>query len=495
MNKITKERLVIASNRLPFVFRKSGEGWEAVPGSGGLVTALAPVLKNRGGLWIGWPGTYQISDVAEPAERASDQAGYKLMPVQMTEEEVQKYYIGFSNEIIWPLFHDLQSYCNFDPEYWEYYKLINRRFAEVLKKSTKPEDFIWIHDYHLMCVARFLRESGVDNKLAYYLHIPFPPIDIFLKLPWRMEILLSLLNFDLIGFQTIRDRRNFLQCLKTLVKGVSIKGRGQVIKVTIGDRSVRLGSFPISIDYDEFANLAKSKAVADQAWFIHEDIPNSKLILGVDRMDYTKGIPYRLRAFQKVLETHPELHRKLTLIQVVVPSRRKIPMYQELKTEIEQLVSEINGQFTRSGWVPIHYIFRSLDRKELVAYYRTAEIALITPLKDGMNLISKEYCASNVEQTGSIILSEFAGAAAQMQEHVLLVNPYNIGEVADAIYTATRMDRGKRKKNMIKLQQMVRKCDIYWWVNSFLKAAIEGKLNDFPRIQDYRPKITFDPEK
>jgi trehalose 6-phosphate synthase len=195
-----------------------------------------------------------------------------------------------------------------------------------------------------------------------------------------------------------------------------------------------------------------------------------------------------------VLETHPELHRKLTLIQVVVPSRRNIPMYQELKTEIEQLVSEINGQFTRSGWVPIHYIFRSLDRQELVAYYRTAEIALITPLKDGMNLISKEYCASNVEQSGSIILSEFAGAAAQMQENVFLVNPYNIGEVAEAIYQAVDMDPEKRKKRMVKLQGIVRKYNIYWWVNSFLNAAVGGKLDNFPRIKDYRPKIRFDPE-
>lgn len=489
-----KERLVIASNRLPFVFNRAGENWEIQQGSGGLVTALAPVLRDRGGLWIGWPGTTEEADLREPSLKAAKETGYDIVPLQMNEEEVDKYYIGFSNEIIWPLFHDLQSYCNFDPEYWEYYQTINRRFATVLKKETKPGDFIWVHDYHLMCVARYLREFKVQNRLAFYLHIPFPPVDIFLKLPWKNEILLALLDYDLIGFQTIRDRRNFVNCLRTLVKGVNVVGRGQVIEVSIGDSSVRVGSFPISIDYDEFATLAKSKEVADQAWFIHEDIPNSKIILGIDRLDYTKGIPYRLNAFRKVLETHRELHRKLTLIQVVVPSRRNIPMYEELKTEIERLVSEINGEFTISGWVPIHYIFRTLDRKELLAYYRTAEVALITPLKDGMNLIAKEYCASDVEKSGSIILSEFAGAAAQMQENVILVNPYDISEVAEAIYDAATMDSKKRMKRMSKLKKIVKKYDIYWWVNSFLDAAIEGRLDNFPRIQDYMPKIKYDPD-
>ncbi len=477
------ERLVIASNRLPFIFKKSGNNWKIEAGSGGLVTALAPVLKDRGGLWVGWPGTFELSSISGLLKTASKKAGYTLKSVQITEEEIQQYYLGFSNEVIWPLFHDLQSYCNFDPDYWTFYKSINKRFALILKKATKPKDFIWIHDYHLMCVAQSLREINIKNKLAFYLHIPFPPLDIFSKLPWRTEILFSLLNYDLIGFQSIRDRNNFIQCLKTFIKGLKLKGKGHVINAIINDRIVKIGSFPISIDYKEFSSLAKSKAVADQAWFIHEDIPNNKIILGIDRLDYTKGITYRLRAFQKLLSTHPELHRKLTLIQVLVPSRRNIPMYQELKLEIEQLVSEINGQYTRSGWVPIHYIYRSLSRKELLAYYRTAEIALITPLKDGMNLIAKEYCASNIEKTGSVILSEFAGAAAQMGENVLLVNPYNIDEVAGAIYTAITMDLKTRKNRMIKLQKSIQKYDIYWWLNSFLNAAMAVKLDKFPKLE------------
>jgi trehalose 6-phosphate synthase len=487
MNKNT-ERLVIASNRLPFVFKKSGNNYKIEAGSGGLVTALAPVLKDRGGLWVGWPGTFELSDISTSLKAASKKAGYTMKAVQMTEEEVQKYYRGFSNEVIWPLFHDLQSYCNFDPDYWISYKLINKRFASVLKKTTRPKDFIWVHDYHLMCVAKYLREINLKNKLAFYLHIPFPPLDIFSKLPWRTEILLSLLSYDLIGFQSMRDRRNFVQCLKVFIKGIIIEGGGQVINAISGGRSIKIGNFPISIDYNEFSTLARSKAVANQAWFIHEDIPNSKIILGIDRLDYTKGITYRLWAFQKLLATHPELHRKVTLIQVVVPSRRNIPMYQELKLEIEQLVSEINGQYTRSGWVPIHYIYRSLPRQELLAYYRTGEIALITPLKDGMNLIAKEYCASNIEKSGSIILSEFAGAAAQMRENVILVNPYNIDEVSNAIYAAITMNLETRKNRMIRLQQSIQKYDIYWWLNSFLNAAMAVKIDKFPKLKRDKPR-------
>jgi len=239
MNKNT-ERLVIASNRLPFVFKKTGGSYKIETGSGGLVTALAPVLRDRGGLWVGWPGTIEISNISNSLKTASKKAGYAMKAVRITEEEVQKYYRGFSNEIIWPLFHDLQSYCNFDLDYWKSYKLINKRFASVLKKSTKPKDLIWVHDYHLMCVAQYLREINVKNKLAFYLHIPFPPLDIFSKLPWRREILVSLLSYDLIGFQSMRDRRNFVQCLKTFIPDIEIRGAGQVINATCGDRNIKI---------------------------------------------------------------------------------------------------------------------------------------------------------------------------------------------------------------------------------------------------------------
>jgi trehalose 6-phosphate synthase/phosphatase len=485
MNEKFVKRLVIISNRLPIILQKDGSKWRIQQGSGGLVTALAPVLRDRGGLWIGWPGTYGESNTNKPVQRAAKEVGYSMIPVQLTRKEVQDYYEGFSNELIWPLFHDLQSFCNFEPVYWETYKAINKRFANVIVKNTSVEDFIWVHDYHLMTVAEELRYLGVDAKLGFYLHIPFPPLDIFLKLPWRSEILRALLKYDLIGFQTLRDRRNFMQCVRALIGNISVKGKGQVVTLEIGQRELRVGSFPISIDYDDFCTSAQSREVADQAWYIHEDLPKSKIVLGIDRLDYTKGIPHRIKAFRNALERYSDLHRKITLLQVVVPSRRNIPMYQELKTQIDRLVSEVNGAFTTSGWVPIHYIYRPLSRTELLAYYRTAEIALITPLKDGMNLVAKEYCASNIEENGVLVLSEFAGAVAQLQKGAMIVNPYDIEETSAAIYKAYHMSPKERRERMKKMRQVVKRYDIYWWVNSYLDAAIARSLDNFPLMEEY----------
>jgi trehalose 6-phosphate synthase/phosphatase len=489
---LLRARLIIVSNRLPVALHKEeNDRWAVVPGSGGLVTALAPVLRNRGGLWIGWPGTVEVSDrEVEAALKAGTQgSGFTLQPVTLTPEEREKYYLGFANEIIWPLFHDLVARCNFDPSYWHSYENVNKKFARVIKRHLASGDYIWVHDYHLMNVAQWLRELGVEDHIGFFLHIPFPPLDIFLKLPWRFQILRSLLDYDLIGFQTARDRRNFVQCVRALIKDISIQGRGTVLSLEFGGRNVRVGAFPISIDIAEFSNLASTKEVADKAWYIHEKLPNMHIILGIDRLDYTKGIPEKLKAFKDALIRYPELRENVVLVQVVVPSRRTIPEYEDLKIEIERLVSEINGLFTRSGWVPIHYIFRSLDRHDLLAYYRTAEIALITPLKDGMNLIAKEYCTSSLEENCVLILSEFAGAASQFQKGALLVNPHDKEGVADAIYRAVHMPEDERRQRMKKLRASVKKQNIYWWVDSFLHAAIDKHLDSFPLMEDYVPQI------
>lgn len=487
MKKKFVKRLVIISNRLPFILERDGSGWKVQHGSGGLVTALAPVLRNRGGLWIGWPGTYGTSDISAAVEQAARTEGYSMVPVRLTEQEIDRYYKGFSNEVVWPLFHDLQSYCNFDPAYWEMYKAINKRFAKITVENTTTEDYIWIHDYHLMTVAQELRYLGVKSKIGFYLHIPFPPLDIFLKLPWRSEILRAMLDFDLIGFQTLRDRRNFIQCVRALIKDIKVTGKGQVINLRMGRRELRVGYFPISIDYEEFNTAARSKEVADEAWYIHEHLPHRQIILGIDRLDYTKGILQRIKAFRNTLERYPKLRGKMTLLQVVVPSRRSIPMYNDLKIEIDRLVSEVNGAFTMSGWVPIHYIYRSLSKRELLAYYRTAEIALITPLKDGMNLVAKEFCASNIEENGVLILSEFAGAAAQLQRGAIIVNPHDIEEISAAIYKAYSMSKEEKRERMRKMRQIVRKQNIFWWVNSYLEAGIAGNLDSFPPMEEYIP--------
>lgn len=487
-------RLIIVSNRLPMSMSRDADGrWVAKPGSGGLITAMAPVLKDRGGVWVGWPGTTEEEgvDVVSLMAGAARDAGYTLRPVLITAKEKHDFYYGFTNEIIWPLFHDLQSHCNFKPEYWDAYQSVNQKFARVISRSAGMADYIWVNDYHLMNVAKELRGMGIKNRIGFFLHIPFPQTDIFMKLPWRFQILEGLLEFDLIGFQTARDMRNFIQCLRMLRKDVPVHGKGRICTAHPPGRELRIGSFPISIDYADFAERSASKEVADEAWSIHSNLPERQLILGVDRLDYTKGIPLRLRAFQDMLTRYPELIRKVSLVQVVVPSREDIPMYHELKNEIERMVGEINGQFTASGWVPIHYIFRSLTQTELLAYYRTSEVALITPLKDGMNLVAKEYCACSLEDDGVLILSEFAGAAAQLQNGALLVNPFDIKGVADAIHNAVTMDINERRARMRRMRRSIRRDNIFRWVDTFLLAGTSHDLNDFPPATDYVPSVSI----
>ena len=492
MSEGSIQRLVVVSNRLPIVLNRDGDGWRVEPGSGGLVTALAPVLKDRGGLWIGWPGTSAQEGLDAALKSHEDSIGYSLVPISLTAEEIEQHYRGFSNEVIWPLFHDLQSRCNFDPSYWTTYQQVNRRFAEVIIENTGPGDFVWIHDYHLLLVARELRALGFEGTIGYFLHIPFPPLDIFIKLPWRAEILRALLDYDLVGFQTMRDRRNFVHSLRTLVSDTGSCGRGQVCDLEVPPKQVRIGAFPISIDFDEFEGQAKSAEVSERAWHIHEKFPNQQLILGVDRMDYTKGIPWRLKAYRDALKRYPDLHHRVTFVQVVVPSRRGIPEYEQLKVEIESLVSEINGEFTTQGWVPIHYIYRSLEKAELIAYYRTAEIALVTPLKDGMNLVAKEYCAASLEESGVVILSEFAGAVGELQHEAVLVNPYDVRGVADAIHRSVHMDPSERHARMHRLRKLVKRHNIFWWVDSFLEASISRNLDSFPVLQEFTPNIDAD---
>ncbi len=489
------DRLVVASNRLPFVLSREQGRWKLLPGAGGLVSALAPVLRNRGGMWVGWPGpagTHNGEDVKTILANAMGDAGYSLKPVLLTEDEEDKFYQGFSNEVIWPLFHDIHSHCNFDPGYWQAYQQVNLKFAQVIHRHHQQNDFIWVHDYHLMSVAKELRLLGIESKIGFFLHIPFPPLDIFLKLPWRFQLLRALLEYDLIGFQTPRDRRNFMQCLRTLLPDAVVLGKGQVLNAHIGGHDVRLGTFPIGIDYVEYARRASAPEVTELVGRLRKDLPNRQLILGLDRLDYTKGICERFEAFRNALSRYPDLHQKVTLIQVVVPSREDIPKYHALKMEMERLVGEINGQFTRPGWVPIHYMFRSLSPNELLAYYRIAEIALITPLKDGMNLVAKEFCAASVEEDGVLILSEFAGAAAQLQKGALMVNPYDVEGVADALYRAFVMPKAERRARMRKLRRAIREYDIFWWVDGFLRAVIAKDLTDFPQPEEYVPQTEMD---
>jgi len=487
-------RLVAVSNRLPITVERKGGEWRVQPGGGGLVRALAPVLRNRGGLWIGWSGTTEEVDWRELIGEASKDIGYQLHTVTLTSEEVEGFYIGFSNQVIWPLFHDLQTRCNFDPEFWHYYRLVNEKFAEVIGQNSTEADYIWVHDYQLIHVGEIMRSLGIQRRTGFFLHIPFPAPDLFIKLPWRAEILKALLEYDLIGFQTMRDRRHFVNSLLYLMPGVKVSGRGAVQSVEIGDRQVRVGNFPISIDFDSFARQAGSPTVTTQVNWLRRSMMDSYIAFGADRLDYTKGIPERLLAFRNALERYPDLQRRLTLVQVVVPSRIEVAEYRSLKAEVEQLVGEINGRFTHAGWVPIHYLYRNLDTEELLAYYRAARIALVTPLKDGMNLVAKEYCASNVQEDGVLILSEFAGAAYQLQENALLVNPYDIEGMADAIHQAFYMDSEEKRQRMGRMRDTIRRNNIFKWIDSYLQAAFAKQLGDFPSVEEFIPQIRLDIE-
>jgi trehalose 6-phosphate synthase/phosphatase len=474
MKNFRSRRLVVVSNRLPAVISKE-EDWTITPGAGGLVTAMTPVLQRFQGLWIGWPGCGEEAPIEELFNRFSVEHGYRLQAVPLAPEEVENYYHGFSNETLWPLFHDLLGHCRFNLENRNSYREVNKRFAEVIARAVNEDDFLWVHDYQLLEVGNHLKALGVQQPLAFFLHVPFPSPDLFRRLPWKKELIGAMLDYDLLGFQTLRDRRNFVHTARELIPGLEADIHRRYTLLHHGKRRVKVAHFPISIDFDEFNDMAQSREVADAAWYLHEHYGNRQLILGLDRLDYTKGIPERFLAFELALEKYPELRRQVSLIQVVVPSRTLVPEYQNLKEILDGLAGRINARFSEQGWVPIHYFFRSLDRVQLLGHYRASEIALVSPLRDGMNLVAKEYCASSVDGNGVLILSEFAGAADQLGKGALLVNPYDLDGTADAIYRAFAMPLEERRRRLKWLRTEIRRSNVHRWVEWFITEGENQK--------------------
>lgn len=468
----TGRRFIIVSNRLPVTVERTDSGFRVQKSCGGLVSALRPVLRDSRSCWIGWTGTEYAPEIPDLLQ--DDSVGTcSLVPVFLTAAEKARFYHGCSNEIIWPLFHDFQSRCTFDPTYWDVYRDVTEKFADAVERTASRNDFVWVHDYHLMMLAHALRARELRLKLAYFHHIPFPPPDIFEKLPWRSEILRGLLQFDTVGFQTVRDRRNFVACLRRCLHEVHMNRLGERLLIRAEGSGTVIGAFPISIDFEEFANEALCPAVAAKASEIRRQVKGEQIILGVDRLDYTKGIPERLLAFRKLVARHPDLHGHVTLVQVVVPSREDIPSYKELKLTIERLVSEINGEYGMPGWVPVVYLHRCLSRPELVAFYRAANTALITSLKDGMNLVAKEFCASHVDEDGILVLSEFAGAAKELKCGALLVNPYDTEGVASALYRAFSMSRPEQRVRMQRMRRLIQRHNVFRWFAAFCAEATQ----------------------
>lgn len=478
-------RLIVASNRLPVVVREKDDGGvEAEPASGGLVAAMQPVLARHSGAWIGWPGVVDVSGEALEKALSEIDGDHTTVPVELSAEEREAFYHGFSNEIVWPLFHDLQTNCNFDPSYWEAYRVVNRRFAEVIAREVRPGDVVWVHDYHLILVGTELRRLGIENPVGFFLHIPFPGVDIFRKLPWREPIADALLDYDLIGLQTATDRQNFIRSIQS-IKPLELVARdvdgAATYRLRGTLRTTRIGDFPIGVDFDAEVRDAQSDEAEAVLEKFATDLPGRRILLGVDRLDYTKGILERLLAYREALLRYPELRGTTTLVQVVVPSREDIPSYHALREEIERLVGEIGGEFAEPGWMPVLYMHHTISRRELRGYYRAADVALVTPLKDGMNLVAKEYCASRIDEMGVLVLSEFAGAAAQLGEGALLVNPNDRVGVAAAIARACRMDPAEQRRRMRAMRRAVREENVFDWADTFLSQLERVPLRASPR--------------
>jgi alpha,alpha-trehalose-phosphate synthase [UDP-forming] len=461
----------MVSNRLPMTFVKGDQqDCHVEMSAGGLATALRAVAGQRTVRWIGWAGADYDPDVRDIIA-SSVALNCDLIPLLLSEADRRDFYCGFCNEIIWPLFHGLPPTSSFEPAYWKRYLEVNARYADLICREASSDDFVWIHDYHLMLQGKLLSFRRNRDQLAFFLHIPFPPAYVLAKLPWKVEILDSLLSFGTVGFQTAQDRQNFLACARTYFPDVQIKSTTSGISVLRGQYRTVVRHCPIGIDFEEFARLATQPQVTAEAEQIRRDANVRRLMLGIDRLDYTKGIPQRLEAFRDVLTRYVGLRQEISLVQVVVPSREEISRYQELKNQVEGLVSTINREFGTASWVPIRYQYGHLSREQLVAHYRAADIALVTPLKDGMNLVAKEFCASRVDETGILILSKFAGAATQLGTGAYLVDPRHPSSLASALYDAVDPDEGDVRRRMRRMRRNIKANDIQWWYDEMLRAT------------------------
>jgi trehalose 6-phosphate synthase/phosphatase len=469
--RLLPERFLLVSNRLPYQIEKIGDEVKLERSPGGLVSALDPVLRVTGGIWFGWSGSQSpVPDRIIVSDRSEDRSEYELRPMELTEKEISEYYLGYTNRAIWPLFHYFQQHCEFSEEHWRTYADVNQKIAQTVIAEYREGDFIWIHDYHLMLVPNLIRRELPDARIGFFLHIPFPAPELFQIEPHAHEILEGLLGADLIGFHTPAYARSFVRTVAEMTENRCSVGDGWVQRE---DRHVTVGSFPISIDCDYFTDLAGSPDIEAGVREIRDRYDADYLALGVDRLDYTKGIVERLRAIELMLEQHPDMQGNFTFIQLSAPSRTKVHAYQTLRGQIEQLVGRINGRFGGRGCLPVDYRYEGHTQETLVAFYRAADVALVTPLRDGMNLVAKEYVISKTDSAGCLVLSQFAGTSRELSD-AILVNPYHPQSIADGIYRALMMPEKEKLQRMQRMQGIVQRNDIYWWLEQFLRAQQEA---------------------
>jgi trehalose 6-phosphate synthase/phosphatase len=466
--KLKSGRLIVASNRLPVSISKKKGKVNIQPSPGGLATALRSIRLKNEVVFFGWPGYIPENSSEQKHIQTILEEEHNCFPVFLSRGEIDKYYYGFSNRTLWPLFHYFTSYCTFEKAEWDAYKRVNQKFFKTIIQDVTEKDTFWVHDYHLMLLPHLLRAYFPKTDIGFFLHIPFPSSEIFRILPWRNEVLEGLLGSDLVGFHTYEYARHFLSSVLRLLGHEHEFG-----VVSVKDRFVMVDNFPMGVDAENIKNLLQQESTQREIRKFQKAVEKKdrKVILSVDRLDYSKGIPHRLQAFENFLLRNPEWREKLIYIMLCVPSRTKVRDYALLKQEVESLVGRINGRFGTTGWMPVYYMYRSFPFHRLLPLYAIADVALVTPVRDGMNLVAKEYVASRTDDSGVLILSGTAGAEAELGE-ALVVNVYSKEELVDALVQAMKMPDEEQKRRMHTMRQRIIDYDIHYWTRSFI-AGIE----------------------
>ena len=465
MNKQThlkNKRLVLISNGEPYAHVEHDNKIVEKKLAGGLTTGLDPLMQEEKGLWIAWgrgEADFQVVN-DDNKVKVPNKNGYTLKRIELSDEERDGFYYGFSNEILWPICHSFITKANFNPHHWKMYKWVNQKYARAANEELRDDDLIWIHDYHLTLVPELIKNKKPNTKIGYFWHIPWPSWEAFRTIPWKDEILNQMLASDFIGFHTTNFVKNFMDCAEKL--GAKLDRENNIIYKD--GKKTKLAAVPLGIDYNRFSDIDHIN-LEKKAKELKKNYNSEKLILGVDRLDYTKGIIKRLKAIDQLFTKYPQYKGEVTLVQRISPSRTEVDEYKEMRKEINQKIGAINGRHQEKDWVPIRYFHQFAPQDKLLPYYKAADIALITPLVDGMNLVSKEYIAT--QENGQLILSEFAGAASQLKE-ALHVNPYHINQVAETLHQALQMSSEKSNTRFNKLKDNVKKYDIHWWRDNFL---------------------------
>lgn len=485
-------KTIIVSNRLPLQVSIQDNSFKVVPSVGGLATGMKSVHAEGNGIWIGWSGIPENDLSSELSDEIDSKIrDEKCVSVPLTNEDIEEYYEGFSNRALWPLFHYFMEYSNFEQKEWEAYKRVNEKFAEVVIDNLEDGDTVWVHDYQLLLLPQLIKDRKPNTTIGFFLHIPFPSYEIFRTFPWREEILTGMLGADLLGFHTYDYERHFLSSVKRIMR-LEV----QFNEISYHDRIIKVDSFPMGIDYDKFHNAAlehdnDSEEKSDLRKRLEEHISeDKKLILSIDRMDYTKGIPNRIKAFEYFLDNYPEYKEKVRLVMLAVPSRSNVPQYQKLKRETDELVGRINGKFATVSWTPIWYFYRSMPFNNLIDLYTSSDVALITPIRDGMNLVAKEYVATRTKGNGILILSEMAGASKEMNE-ALLINPNSYEDFANSLKRALTMPLEEQQTRIKFLQKRLKRYDVEKWADEFLKSLEDTKNS---KNENVTKKLTEDYE-